>query len=214
MSQKTEFFVDCRQIKPRLLKCVPFIHMLSTNPYSSSQPTTWATSLVMRALEVCCLCWEQRVGATGLWAVLVRAHEDLPFLVSMLTSQKKGLNMWMISSNSYFRCIDLFIHVLIKLYTVWSGKITLQKVRKRGRNRNCPQTMREKYQAVCWLVMLFLFVISVAAEAECVTSSEKSTHSRITVSFCFKFSDFKLLKKWWVSVCSQTKPIKNSVTVI
>lgn len=170
--------------------------MLSTDPYSSSQATTWATSLVMRALEVCCLCWEQRVGATVLWVVLVQAREDLVFLVSMLTSQKKELNMWMISSNSYFRCIDLFIHVLIKLYTVWSGKITLQKVREEGRNRNCPQIMREKwYQAVCWLVTLFLFVISVATKAECVTSSDKSAHSRITVSFCFKFSNFKLFRK-------------------
>jgi hypothetical protein len=40
----------------------------------------------------------------------------LAFLVSTLTSQKKGLNMWMISLNLYFRCVDIFIPMFTKLY--------------------------------------------------------------------------------------------------
>jgi hypothetical protein len=43
------------------------------------------------------------------------------------------LNMWMISSNLYFRCVDMYISILIKLYTERSDKMILLKIREKDR---------------------------------------------------------------------------------
>jgi hypothetical protein len=50
-----------------------------------------------------------------------------------LTSQKRGLNMWTISSNLYFRCADVFVPVLMELYITRSSKVILKIFREKGR---------------------------------------------------------------------------------